>query len=181
MIRPGPFRPGNPRPAESGPRFPFPAESGIGDSLFPGRIGNRGFPPRFPAKKSGIGGSDSRFPTRRSDVRASTAVDSEYTRPRVSCRCSHGQRAAPIQGLRRSMLLRVTCRNEHDSEGRIPRSHRPASARKDEESPGTGPMIEGKSDSEKGSWLFKPRVFFQFEFFSLGLWFCSEYFVVPTT
>jgi hypothetical protein len=56
-------------------------------------------------------------------------------------------------------------------------------ARKDEESPGTGPMIEGKSDSERGSWLFKPRVFFQFEFFSLGLWFCSEYtyFVVPTT
>ena len=44
------------------PGFPFPAESarGIGDSLrislFPGRIGNRGFPPRFPAK-SGIGGT----------------------------------------------------------------------------------------------------------------------------
>ena len=65
-----------------GTPIPFPAESGIGDSLFPGQIGNRGFPPRFPAKKSGIGGSDrnSRFP---SDVRASTAVDSEYTRPRV--------------------------------------------------------------------------------------------------
>ena len=48
-----PSRPGNPRPGESGPRFPFPAESGIGDSLFPGQIGNRGFPPggpRFPAK-----------------------------------------------------------------------------------------------------------------------------------
>jgi hypothetical protein len=59
----------------------------------------------------------------------------------------------------------ITCRNEH--EGRIPRNHRPA--RKDEEGPKTGPMIEGKSDSEKGSWLFKPRVFFQFEFFSLGL------------
>ena len=59
----------------------------------------------------------------------------------------------------------ITCRSEH--EGRIPRNHRPA--RKDEESPGTGPMIEGKSDSEKGSWLFKPRVFFQFEFFSLRL------------
>ena len=45
-------------PAKSGPRFPFPAESGIGDSLIPdfGRIGNRGFPPRFPAK-SGIGGT----------------------------------------------------------------------------------------------------------------------------
>ena len=56
------------------------------------------------------------------------------------------------------------CRNEH--EGRIPRNHRPA--RRDEESPGTGPMIEGRSDSEKGSWLFEPRVFFQFEFFSLG-------------
>ena len=70
-----------------------------------------------------------------------------------------------------------SCCNEH--EGRIPHNHRPA--RKDEESPGTGPMIEGRSDSEKGSWLFKPRVFFQFEFFSLGLWFCSEYFVVPTT
>jgi hypothetical protein len=55
-------RPENPRPAESGPRFPFPA---------PGRIGKRGFPvsrfrpsresavpsgPRFPAK-SGIGGT----------------------------------------------------------------------------------------------------------------------------
>ncbi len=49
-------RPGSPRPAESGPRFPFPAESGIGDSLLPGQIGNRGFPPRFPAK-SGIGGT----------------------------------------------------------------------------------------------------------------------------
>ena len=73
-----------------------------------------------------------------------------------------------------------SCRNEH--EGRIPRNHRPA--RRDVDSllsPGTGPMIEGRSDSEKGSWLFKPRVFFQFEFFSLGLWFCSEYFVVPTT
>jgi hypothetical protein len=35
-IGPGPQRPGNPRPAESGPRLPFPAESGIGDSLFPG-------------------------------------------------------------------------------------------------------------------------------------------------
>ena len=36
-------RPGKPRPAESGPRFPIPAESGIGDSLFPdsGRVGNR--------------------------------------------------------------------------------------------------------------------------------------------
>jgi hypothetical protein len=34
------YRPGNPRPAESGPRFPFPAESGNGDSLFPpgGRV-----------------------------------------------------------------------------------------------------------------------------------------------
>jgi hypothetical protein len=39
-------------------KFPFPAESGNGDSLFPesGRVGNRGFPPRFPAK-SGIGGT----------------------------------------------------------------------------------------------------------------------------
>ena len=26
------------------------SESGIGDSPFPGQIGNRGFPPRFPAK-----------------------------------------------------------------------------------------------------------------------------------
>jgi hypothetical protein len=46
---------------QSGPRFPFPAKSGIGDSLFPdsGQIGNRGligFLPRFPAK-SGIGGT----------------------------------------------------------------------------------------------------------------------------
>jgi hypothetical protein len=39
-----------------GPRFPVPAESGIGDSLFPGQIGNRGFPPRFPAKNREIGG-----------------------------------------------------------------------------------------------------------------------------
>ncbi len=33
------------------PRFPDSAKSGIGDSLIPdfGRIGNRGFPPRFPA------------------------------------------------------------------------------------------------------------------------------------
>jgi hypothetical protein len=33
-------RPGNPGPGESGPRFPVPAESGIGDSLFPGQIGD---------------------------------------------------------------------------------------------------------------------------------------------
>jgi hypothetical protein len=71
------------RPAESGPRFPFPAESGNGDSLFPGQIypsRESGIPSPIPGKKSGIGGSDSRFP---SDVRASTAVDSEYTQPRV--------------------------------------------------------------------------------------------------
>ncbi len=103
------FRPGNPRPAESGPRFPV-----------PGRIGNRGFPVSrrnresgipspIPGRKSGIGGSDSRFP---SDVRALTvtAVDSEYTQ-RLSCQCSHRQHAAPIQGLSRSMLLRVTSIN----------------------------------------------------------------------
>ena len=43
---------------QSGPRFPFPAESGNGGSPFsgPGRIGKREFPPRFPAK-SGIGGT----------------------------------------------------------------------------------------------------------------------------
>jgi hypothetical protein len=36
------------RPAESGPRFPVPAESGNGGSLFPGRLGKRarGSPPR---------------------------------------------------------------------------------------------------------------------------------------
>ncbi len=33
-----------------------PRESGIGDSLFPGQIGNPGFPPRFPAKNREIGG-----------------------------------------------------------------------------------------------------------------------------
>ena len=53
------------RPFENGLRSlgssatrPDGAESGIGDSLIPefGRIGNRGFPPRFPAK-SGIGGT----------------------------------------------------------------------------------------------------------------------------
>ena len=40
-----------PGPRPSGPRFPFSAESGIGDSLIPdfGRIGNRGFP--IPEKK----------------------------------------------------------------------------------------------------------------------------------
>ncbi len=93
--------------------------------------------------------------------------------PATACTVSTATRdAAPCQP-------EWACRSEH--EGRIPRNHRPA--RKDEESPGTGPMIEGKSDSEKGSWLFKPRVFFQFEFkfFSLGLWYCSEYIVVPTT
>jgi hypothetical protein len=87
-------------------------KSGIGDSLFPGRIGNRGFPPRFkfPAKKSGIGGSDSRFP---SDVRASTAVDSEYsnTQPRVSCQCSHRQHAAPIDS--GSKTEHVAASDEH--------------------------------------------------------------------
>jgi hypothetical protein len=46
----------------AGPRFPVPAESGNGRGDFPipdsGRlgVGNRGFPPRFPAK-SGIGGT----------------------------------------------------------------------------------------------------------------------------
>jgi hypothetical protein len=89
--------PRNPRPAESGPRFPVPGR--IGDSLFPGQIGNRGFPPRFrvPAENRESGGSVSRFP---SDVRALTvtAVDSEYTQ-RLSCQCSQRQHAAPIQGL----------------------------------------------------------------------------------
>ncbi len=42
-----------PGPANRDPDSRFPAKSGIGDSLFPGQ--NRGFPPRFPAKKSGIG------------------------------------------------------------------------------------------------------------------------------
>jgi hypothetical protein len=49
-----------PPPSARGPRFPFSAESGNGDSPFPdsGRIGKRGFPPRFrvPAK-SGNGGT----------------------------------------------------------------------------------------------------------------------------
>jgi hypothetical protein len=60
-------RPGNPRPGESGPRFPI-----------PGRIGNRGFPVSRPNRESGIpspipgkkignrgrfGASDSRFPS----------------------------------------------------------------------------------------------------------------------
>ncbi len=74
---PGPAgrtRPGNPRPGESGPRFPIPGRLGLG-------IGNRGFPVSrqnresgiqvpspIPGKKSGIaggrfGGSDSRFPS----------------------------------------------------------------------------------------------------------------------
>jgi hypothetical protein len=46
-------RPGNPRPGESGPRFPFPAESGIGDSLPDSR------PNRESGKRElGISGSD---------------------------------------------------------------------------------------------------------------------------
>ncbi len=71
---------GTPPPGPPGPRFPVPAESGHGpfpDSRFR-PIGNResGNPP----KKRENGGSDSRIP---SDVRASTAVDSEYsTQPR---------------------------------------------------------------------------------------------------
>ncbi len=42
-------RPGNPRPAESGPRFPFPAPGRI-------RVGKRGFPvSRFrPSRESGV-------------------------------------------------------------------------------------------------------------------------------
>jgi hypothetical protein len=50
-------RPGDPRPAESGPpgRFPFPAESGNGIPCFPAKSGigdslGIGIPPRFPAK-----------------------------------------------------------------------------------------------------------------------------------
>ena len=42
-------------------------------------------------------------------------------------------------------------------------------------------MIEGNSDSEKGSWLLSLEFSFSSNSFSLGLWFCSEYFVVPTT
>jgi hypothetical protein len=57
-----PARPGNPRRAAGprfpvpGPRLPVPAESGNGGFPDSGRVGNRGFPPRFPAK-SGIGGT----------------------------------------------------------------------------------------------------------------------------
>jgi hypothetical protein len=90
---------------------PIPVSGRIGNREFPVSRPNResGIPSPIPGqKKSGIGpgGSDSRFP---SDVRASTAVDSEYTQQRVTCRCSHRQRTAPIQGLRRSMpvLLRL--------------------------------------------------------------------------
>jgi hypothetical protein len=59
---------------------PAAAESGNGDSLFPGQVGKRGFPLRFPAKKreSGDPVPDSRV-TSRGRRRASTAVDSEYT------------------------------------------------------------------------------------------------------
>jgi hypothetical protein len=42
-VRAGCPRPGNPRPGESGPRFPI-----------PGRIGNRGFPVSRPNRESGI-------------------------------------------------------------------------------------------------------------------------------
>ena len=42
-------------------------------------------------------------------------------------------------------------------------------------------MMEGKSDSETGSWLLSLEFSFSLNSFSLGLWFCSEYFVVPTT
>ena len=42
-------------------------------------------------------------------------------------------------------------------------------------------MIEGNSDSEKGSWLLSLEFSFSLNSFSFGLWFCSEYFVVPTT
>jgi hypothetical protein len=89
----------------------------------PGRIGKRGFPQAvsrpnrdsetgFPApkKKPGNRGSDSRFP---SDVRASTAVDSEYTagctHPRVSC---HRDSASARTGsMRLRVLFRVRERN----------------------------------------------------------------------
>ncbi len=67
-------RPGNPRLAESGPRFPVPGRSGTGpypDSRFPAtRESGVG---KSPEKREN-GGSDSRFP---SDVRASTAVNSD--------------------------------------------------------------------------------------------------------
>jgi hypothetical protein len=39
-----------PGPPNPDPDSRFPVESGIGDSLFPGQIGNRGFAPRFPAE-----------------------------------------------------------------------------------------------------------------------------------
>ena len=55
-----PLRPGNPRLAESGPRFPVPGRIRRESARFPipdsRPIGNRKFPPRFPAK-SGIGGT----------------------------------------------------------------------------------------------------------------------------
>ena len=101
-------RPGNPPAHRIGTPIPG-----------PGRIGKRGFPASRPNRETGIPSpfgtrqkkkGDSRFP---SDVRASTAVDSEYTQPRASCQCSHRQHAAPTQGpiSRGSMLLRVTSIN----------------------------------------------------------------------
>ena len=113
-------RPGKPRPAAPGALIPGPGRIGKRPRIpcFPTRaesgIGVRRRPREIPPK-TGNGGSDSRFP---SDVRASTAVDSEYTQPRVSCQCPHRQHAAPttsIQGPREgawlSMLLRVS--DEH--------------------------------------------------------------------
>ncbi len=93
---------------------PIPVPGRIGNRGFPVFRPNRGFPSRFPVKTRESGEiSDSRFP---SDVRAATAVDSEYTLPRVSCQCSHRQHAAPIQGLREGLCccrVPVTTSMEH--------------------------------------------------------------------
>jgi hypothetical protein len=54
-----------------------------------------------------------------SDEHQLTAVDSEYTQPRVSCQCSHRQHAAPIQGPSEPQRGNMNLHLNHDLIGRL--------------------------------------------------------------
>jgi hypothetical protein len=125
-------RPGNPRPAKSGPRFPFPAESGIGDSSC------------FPAK-SGIGDS---LPARQKNRESGDPIPIQGPREGA---CSCYLPPATAQGSSSTKLLVAevgTCQwlsvdmPWHQSLGR-PRpespSHSPPSPRPSRHPPSAGP------------------------------------------
>ena len=70
-----------------------------------------------------------------------------------------------------------SCCSEH--EGRIPRNHRPA--RKDGKPKGRDRRSKEILIQKSVRGYVSLEFSFSLNSFSLGLWFCSEYFVVPTT